>query len=964
MDYNIDINDKKVSDLIVILGKIPCIKLDNIKENFNEFNVLPIQIKRTFYNECNNHFCTRYHNEGLDVHLIAVSIICKNYAPIFYDKYIDNLKDIISQENFTKLCYYTGLFHDIGKPLAKINGKKHPIYTGHAQIGTFILDNILNNFNFKEELLWAINHHMCSCTHLNDISLTNKVTFPIITSDLVGNNILSYILLSILTLGDQLGRIDLNYNYDTEYAFNYSCELFESLLNHDISKNLEKILNNIKLNSNDKTFIIMYGQSCSGKSYFAKLLKDKLKNLDVIICERDNALYEAYKNNINNNIDNLEYKDIYDAVYEKDKKLVQLEWCKYLDDAFNTNLNKKQIIIIDSCQPLFPSAWQNTINSLSEEAKSIYINAIKIGFYTVPRHMITDLDDTYKQKTDVLKYLPIEDNNGYWPNISSETGKISVNNLTYATGSFNQLIKFIETINIDNNINLTDNKQFLLDKLLNDLIVEYPTYNYEQIINLFIAKACDTEYNINENSNGYMLYKIEQETDKNKLIVFSYVDGLQKFNDITRDYRGEGLIYNIDDHKFYIVRPSLPVFPEMTNITKDHKAIPYLLNDEIWSTVVDKNSPYFNLINTHKPKKFTELYMVPKYDGSLFNLTFIHNTNKLYNNILDIINNSIKMPKDCKSYYIVNDGIFIFGSKGTVFSKYLVNTRIHNAILGSYESIEIFLNLAQQSIYKYIDINNITTLHFEAIDKIPTSELTVVYDKAWCPFFGMTFYNNETNKKQFKLFDKDNIDLTCLGNIIKIDTSIDINNQWLSVKNIFNDSYEKLLNGSLEEEPEGYVISIFDGELWYPIKYKHKIYYVAHKPESKHNMEMAKEITSNSKYALLKNRLAKFREKPSIEEILLEIDFTNKFKLIIENAYINNDLSSKKNWAIYWKINNTTDTLKLNLNELLIFTYESLSVHYQSYIEKLKMPLDKLVFRVVMQLYDVPITLEKLIEVI
>jgi hypothetical protein len=60
----------------------------------------------------------------------------------------------------------------------------------------------------------------------------------------------------------------------------------------------------------------------------------------------------------------------------------------------------------------------------------------------------------------------------------------------------------------------------------------------------------------------------------------------------------------------------------MTQISRDFKAIPYLV-EELWDDVVDKNSPYYKLKSIVEPKKFSRLFMVPKYDGSLFNLTFI-----------------------------------------------------------------------------------------------------------------------------------------------------------------------------------------------------------------------------------------------------------------------------------------------------------------------------------------------------
>ena len=77
--------------------------------------------------------------------------------------------------------------------------------------------------------------------------------------------------------------------------------------------------------------------------------------------------------------------------------------------------------------------------------------------------------------------------------------------------------------------------------------------------------------------------------------------------------------------------------------------------------------------------------------------------------------------------------------------------------------------------------------------------------------------------------------------------------------------------GDESVEPEGCVVHIIDKEKWFPFKYKYDFYYVAHKPTQNRNKEFAKRIMENETYTNLKNRLAKFRHKPTLEECIKSV---------------------------------------------------------------------------------------------
>jgi hypothetical protein len=344
------------------------------------------------------------------------------------------------------------------------------------------------------------------------------------------------------------------------------------------------------------------------------------------------------------------------------------------------------------------------------------------------------------------------------------------------------------------------------------------------------------------------------------------------------------------------------------------------------------------------------MLMVPKYDGSLFNLTYISNKYPIYPMLKELIDSNIgKLPP--KSYYEMPNGIFMIGSKGTVFSKNPVNERIHNSICGSYNSVEEFLNIASEYLNSELfDLSKqIVNLHFEAIDTIPTPELTVYYGKAWCPFFGITIYDINTNTKTFKLplDEYVNKDICRFKSVAEI---FDCQNDWSNINKLYEDNYQKLLDGDQIIEPEGYVLHIFgsNGD-WIPIKYKYKIYYTAHKPESKHNLTMALELTSNPKYKLICQRLAKFRAKPSIADLLdSSVDDIDKIReqiiLAISNLTKPANIS-KRDWALYWKDSS-------NINKLMEYfdnIKAKVSEHYDQYNI---IDLTKTVFGLIMKLFD------------
>jgi hypothetical protein len=124
---------------------------------------------------------------------------------------------------------------------------------------------------------------------------------------------------------------------------------------------------------------------------------------------------------------------------------------------------------------------------------------------------------------------------------------------------------------------------------------------------------------------------------------------------------------------------------------------------------------------------------------------------------------------------------------------------------------------------------------------------------------------------------------------------------------------------------------------------------------------MALELSSNPKYDLLRQRLAKFREKPSIKQILndLQFDISNinaQIKISLNELAISLNSNSeennmikiiiKKDWALYWKHNSNLNKLNGNFDSIKI----ALMSHYDQFKN---LDMKKSVFPFLMKLYEI-----------
>ncbi len=854
------------------------IKITNLifNECIGVFSDKP-KILEQFILETSTHIKTKFHHENLITHLYGVGLFSYLVADNFdIDK---------------NLAFKIGFFHDIGKPWAKkiIVSKNKTInnYNGHPQIGEFICDYL----GLDNVITWCASYHMCSCSHHRNIgkhfNLSSSYQFISFDHDNIDKkHITKYInSLACLMLADELGRLG-----DTPSDFNKLIEnvmYWKDLFVHEKFNSYNSLKQSVeiicKLHADNSIIINMYGHSGFGKSTATKILFDKLSKfgLKCEVAERDLCYYKVYSDITNIPLETIEYsvpqyQEIYKYITDNDLKIkVQNEWVKRLNQILDSDSKVK---IIDSVQLMYPGAWEATISSLSEDAKSTYHSSLKLGYYGFPQSI---LERDYTPKTGVYEVLPREPNDGFtWPTLNSELSddkSFSPDQIDIAYGTIDPIINTITNYKTHSNIIVPEVQSHLLT-LINESGYEFTSHN--DIIH-YITKLFPL---------GIIQASVELNHFANFIIRFSYIDGRQIFHGPSRDYRGEMLFYNKTSNNICIARTSLPVFVDYSDLRKDPKAAELI----------------------HSSTKFN---VIPKFDGSLFVLTWIQKTNPEYENFIDLVS-----VADPRSYKINDNGIWCFGSKGCMFAKNLmtdrgVQKRIHNSIISSYGSIDNFLEtvykeIIEQGFDTYLNLS----VCFEAIDLVPTDELTVDYGRAFCPMLCWVVWDGLDKN----ILLPENISyINPVSPIYTFDT-------WEQVLQFKEEAHQRLLDGSENDEPEGYVVWIDKTNIG--IKLKHPEYYVAHKPYSEKNIKKAKEIEFDPVYSKLKTRLVKFKPKPPIEDLVVE-NITEIYNILNEKKDL---LGSRKEWALFWKSN------EQKINEVLEILESNLTLYYPMFRNQIK----------------------------
>jgi hypothetical protein len=832
-----------------------------------------------FVKESEQYTQTKYHKENLITHLYCVGWICVCVANKFG-----------LEPDF---AFELGFFHDIGKPWAKkfINTKKKIISNSkaHAQIG----ENICCELGLDSKITWCVGYHMCSCCHENSsmdhweyVASLQSISLD---SGLSNDQIIGYAnCLGCLMVGDDLGRLGDTENNIPNIISHSDLWLgwFKDYVkNFNFQKKAVKFLGT--LHPDNSIIIQLYGHSGFGKSTTAKNIIDFLDkyNISYQYAERDKSYYQVYSDENNILFEQvygiIDYRTVYEYIESNDLKYkVQANWIGQLNSILDSDSDSK-VKIIDTVQVLYPKSWESTLESLSPDAYSVWVSSIKFGYYGFPQSLY---GREFVPKTGKYELIPRDVSDGLtWPNINSELDRVQKFDpklIDIAYGSIEFLFNSIRNYNTWSKLYAPD-KQVHLVEMLSQI-------DKTKLTSKFIQEHIQNQFppgiiNASEELNYY----------SHHLIRFGYKDSMQIFNGPSRDYRGETILFDSSTLEYYIGRVSLPVFPDYTDLRKDPTAQELI-------------------------KTCSEFHIVPKFDGSLFVLALIKkdtNQYKIIKKLLPQINPS--------AWYENSHGVWCFGSKSCMFAKDQygdrgVLTRITNSIKASYQSIDNFINQVSLEIESngFGQIYESLSLVFEAIDEIPTDELTVDYKRAFCPF--LCWIGWDGIKKNI-ILAKNILYLNPQAQITTVDT-------WEKVLEFKTQAHVRLLAGSESDEPEGYVIWLGDTNIG--VKLKHLEYYVGHKPYSKKNIQMAKHIEFSEEYSKLRLRLIKFKPKPPLKDLI-----GKNLQYILDlflNAY--KYLNSKKNWALYWK-----DVLNIKeINDILEIIESNITVYYPQFKNSIK----------------------------
>ena len=878
---NINIVNKIIfeSDIknFIDVTKYPKSQIDNfLIDCLNKLYTKP-KLFEQFVKESEQYIETKYHKENLITHLYCVGWICV----LFCDKF--NI-----EPNF---AFELGFFHDIGKPWAKkfIQTKKKIISNskGHAQIG----ENICCELGLDKKITWCVGNHMCSCCHENNSGshweYVGSLQCISLNSKLTNQEIIKYAnSLACLMIGDDLGRLGdelknipniISHSNVWLKWFNEYIEKFNP------QKHSVKFLGT--LHPDNSIIVQMYGHSGFGKSTNVKNIIKVLDeyNISYEYAERDKSYYSVYSTETNTPISQvygmIDYKTVYNYIETNDlKSKVQLNWIEQLNSILDSDSKVK---IIDTVQILYPKSWESTLESLNPDAYSVWGSSIKIGYYGFPQSLY-GID--YEPKTGRYELIPRAVTDGLtWPNINSELDhvqKFDPKLIDVAYGSIESVTNSICNYNTWSKLYAPE-KQVHLVEMLSSIDKNKLTSKYIQ------------EYIQNQFPPGIISANEELNYYSSHLIRFGYKDGMQIFHGPSRDYRGETILFDSSALEYYIGRVSLPVFPDYADLRKDPAAQ--------------------DLIKT-----CSSFHIVPKFDGSLFVLSLIKIDTPQY-----LILKKLLPQVNSLAYKENKLGIWCFGSKGCMFAKDQygdrgVLSRIINSVNASYQSIDNFINLVTLEIESngFGDIYQSLSLMFEAIDKVPTDELTVDYGRAFCPFLCWIGWDGVTKKI---ILPQNNIHLNPQVQITTVNT-------WDKVLEFKESAHSRLLDGSESDEPEGYVVWLSDTNIG--IKLKHLEYYVAHKPYSKKNIQMAKHIEFSEEYSKLRPRLIKFKPKPPLIHLIGK-NFDYIIDLFLDNY---KHLNSKKNWAIFWK----DDKNIKEINEILNIIESNITVYYPQFKNTLK----------------------------
>jgi hypothetical protein len=335
-------------------------------------------IKSQHWHKDHKHSCP--HDESLYDHLL----LCGQMSHDKAEKLGYSEKDCIK-------AYFSGLFHDLGKPATRREIGKYFHFKGHGVTGGALIENLWTH-EFEEEF-GITKEDMGDISMVADVHMCGY--FPEQTSDthhfcfqLLHENVKK--MLVCVRYGDICSMTpEPHYKKTQEEIHREACETEVAFTRSLFSQpNYDNFLDSTNLKMG--ILIQMCGSSSTGKSYLANKMKDDLTRIGVktIIVNRDTFMVKnsmammGKRFRIGDAITPELYNMCY-TFYNSKQKSYASKINEDMKDYIDEGLQQGWVVIVDTMMTMFSKA----VSAILPESAS---NAFKINIWTHRNSLITE----------------------------------------------------------------------------------------------------------------------------------------------------------------------------------------------------------------------------------------------------------------------------------------------------------------------------------------------------------------------------------------------------------------------------------------------------------------------------------------------------------------------------------------------------------------------------------------------
>lgn len=731
-------------------------------------------------------------------------------------------------------AYDLGFWHGLGRPLARKQGKGTKVtFTGYAQLSAALAQFCGQD----EEFCWALNHHTDAVFRNHDLLAltTSRLAFP------------QRAFLQARCLATAVSRVHNRHQPHSEDMAEPELQLGPL--------QPTAVLEGLRYTT-EKCIVVPLGLSGCGKTRCVRALQAHYGDR-VAVAERDQCYYDLAAEHCPELV-GAPYAEIYAALKAKGlSEVVQSAWVDRLSAALEADVD---VVVIDTTQTLYPARFCEVLPKLTERAWAAWTAAPKLAWYGLP---VTMLGLPHTAKLGTTPTYPQDRDPAFaFPHLITETQEVD------------SPLKFLPLFGTASIAELMGTVDVLLSARP-DVAIPAQVDLLSYVRELGITRPDELQKLEDAFPPGVLERTVEHSSDDGTVVTIGYRDGFQRFNQRTRDYRGESLLFTQDGLSLF--RASLPVMAETYQFKQAMPYWPYLAGvREAWPHLIP-----VKLRNqlAQVPVRPCELYVTPKVDGSLFNATYHPAGSEGWLLASSCSKNTILELPD--------GGVLILGSKGRVFAFEVMHENILAALKATFGDTAAFARHVCAFLQAKVGPCETATLHFEQVPRNPHAFLAVYYGQDECVYLGLTVVR--AGQKQFFLPKE--------GEFPRA-----VSPQPLALTELpayYEAQHARLLAGDASVHPEGFVchlVDCADGTVL-SFKYKFPEYYAAHKPNSRNHQALVRRLHTDECYVHLRERFNHFRHKPQFLDQMREPleAFVQKFWGYRAQH------TTKKAWALFCK---------------------------------------------------------------